>query len=311
MTHWCLRLRETGRDGRVTRRTRMLFIAGALAALVLVVACDIGGGTPAATRVAQWPDNWPVPPLPVMSLEHEAGPVQGDPHAYCWQFEGKADRICEESEPWSGSYEYPEIASFQRIPVIIESETRPTKLFAQIYTKQGNLRVGSLIRLSTVNPKLDLDLSPGEYNVRLIGYWQDNEISYEFGLFVPGEAALTGGCERTDVEFEPVLSLKSLDDPMRTAADGANRAGCRFNKPIASVVLTLHSDTLGSYTETFRIDPPATSFGLPLDDNVASEKTGGPLPAGQYSRRIVAYTEEGEEWRFGSVMLGEVEIDGP
>ena len=295
----------------MTRRVRVSFIAAALAALVLVVACDNGGSAPAVTRVVQWPDNWPVPPLPVMSLEHEAGPIQGDPHAYCWQFEGAPDRVCEEEDIWSGSYEYPEVASNQRIPIMIDAETSPTKLFAQVYTKPGNLMVDGLRRLSTVNPKLDLNLSPGEYNVRLIGYWQDNEISYEFGLFVPGEAALIGGCDRTDIEFDPVLSLKSLDDPQRTAADDANRMGCRFNKPIASVMLTLHNDTLGSYTETFRIDPPSTSFGLPLRDNVASEKSGGPLPAGKYSRRMVAYTEEGEEWSFGPGLLEEVEIASP
>ena len=179
---------------RLTRRVRVSFIAAALAALVLVVACDNGGSAPAVTRVVQWPDNWPVPPLPVMSLEHEAGPIQGDPHAYCWQFEGAPDRVCEEEDIWSGSYEYPEVASNQRIPIMIDAETSPTKLFAQVYTKPGNLMVDGLRRLSTVNPKLDLNLSPGEYNVRLIGYWQDNEISYEFGLFVPGEAALIGGC---------------------------------------------------------------------------------------------------------------------
>ncbi len=62
----------------------------------------------------------------------------------------------------------------------LEPETRPTKLFAQVFTKPGNLMTGGLRRLSEVNPRLDLGgLDPGEYNVRLIGYWQfeDNEIS--------------------------------------------------------------------------------------------------------------------------------------
>ena len=293
-------------------RIRVPFIAIALAALVLAVACDIGGPVPAPTTVVQWPDNWPVPPLPVMSLQHEDGSIQGDPHAYCWQFEGAPDRVCEEEDIWSGSYEYPEVASNQRIPIVIEPETRPTKLFAQVFTKPGNLMTGGLRRLSAVNPRLDLgDLDPGEYNVRLIGYWQDNEISYEFGLYIPGEVELKGGCDMTDVDAAPVLSLKSLDDRLRTAADNANRMGCRFNKPIASVVLTLHSGTLGSYTETFQIDPPSAAIGFPLRDNVASMKTGGPLPAGKYSRRMVAITEDGEEGSFGPGLLEEVEIAGP
>ena len=149
----------------MTSRIRVLLIAVALAALALVTACDKGGvaspeepdsATPAVTRVVQWPDNWPVPPLPVMSLQHEDGPIQGDPHAYCWQFEGAGDRVCEEEDIWSGSYEYPEVAPDQRIPIVIEPETRPTKLFAQVFTKPGNLMTGGLRRLSEVNPRLDL-----------------------------------------------------------------------------------------------------------------------------------------------------------
>ena len=204
-----------------------MLIAVALAVHLLATACEQGSvespgkpdsATPAPTRVVQWPDNWPVPPLPVMSLQHEDGPIQGDPRSYCWQFEGATDRVCEEEYPWSGLWQYREIASHQRIPVMIEAETRPTKLFARVHTKPGNILVGGLRRLSTVNPRLDLELSPGEYNVVLIGYWQDNEVSYEFGLYVPGEVELKAGCEMTDVEgAAPVLSLKSLDDPLRTA----------------------------------------------------------------------------------------------
>ena len=41
------------------------------------------------------------------------------------------------------------------------------------------------------------------------------------------------------------------------------------------------------------------------------QETGGPLPAGKYSRRMVAITEEGEEWNFGPGLLEEVEIAGP
>lgn len=295
----------------MTCRLNTMLIAAALIALVLVVACGTVGSGPAVTRVPYWQDDWPAPPLPLMSLQHEGGIVLGDPHAYCWQFEGATDRVCEENYPWTGLREYPEISSHHRIPVIVEAETRPTKLFAQVYTKPGNIMVGGLRRLSAVNPRLELDLSPGEYHVRLIGYWQDDNVSYEFGLTVPGEAALISECAMTLIGVDEVLSLKSLDDPRRTAPDDANGMGCKFSKPIASVVMTLHSDTLGSYTETFQIDPPSIEVGFPLRDNLASRKTGGPLPAGEYSRRMAAYTEEGEEWRFGRGMLEEVEIAGP
>ena len=297
----------------MTRRFRTTLCAVALTALVLVVACGIDGGQPAATKVAQWPDNWPVPPLPVMSLQHEDGPILGDPHAYCWQFDWAADRVCEEEIPWSGSYEYPEIAPRQRIPVGIEAETKPTKLFAQVFTKTGDMVVGHLRHLATVDPSLDLDLEPGEYNVRLTGYWQDNEVSYEFGLKVRGEVELKVECHMSLVGVDSrVLVLESLNDRLRTAPDNRNSMGCRFNKPIASVVMTLHSDSLGSYTETFQIDPPSLAIRFPLRDNVVSRKAGGPLEAGEYLRTMVAFTEEGEEWHFDQGLLEEVvRIAGP
>ena len=33
--------------------------------------------TPKVVWVVKWPDSWPVPPLPVMWLEHESGPTRG------------------------------------------------------------------------------------------------------------------------------------------------------------------------------------------------------------------------------------------
>ena len=96
------------------------------------------------------------------------------------------------------------------------------------------------------------------------------------------------------------IELSSLDDRLRTAIDSANGAGCRFNKPIARVSLTLESSGAGPYTETFHIDPPAHVVQFPLPDTFASEKTGGPLPSGEYSRRLVAVTTDGDEWELTS-----------
>ena len=90
------------------------------------------------------------------------------------------------------------------------------------------------------------------------------------------------------------IVLRSLDDRMRTAKDSANRAGCRFNKPIARLSLTL-DDGAQTYTEIFHFDPPSLSFGLPLPEDSASETSGGPLPPGDYSRRIVAIGKDGDE----------------
>lgn len=258
-------------------------------------------GRPAVTRV--WPASWPAPPVPVMWLEHPSGSTWGSPHRYCWHVVDASNRVCQEYNIWSGVDAYPEAVPGKQIPVGIESETRPERVFAQVYSRHGNLMVESL-QLGPNYPALDLDLDPGDYHIRVIGQWpysdagaplgrRYNEVSYEFGLHVPGAVGLIGGCDMTQIGGDLRIVLRSLDDRMRTAADSANRAGCRFNKPIAQVSLTL--DRGGqSYSEAFQIDPPSVRFGLPLSEDFVSETSGGPLPPGDYSRRIVAISDDGD-----------------
>ena len=276
------------------------------------VEADSATPTPKVVWVVKWPDSWPVPPLPVMWLEHQSGPTRGSPQSYCWQLENAADRVCEEYTIWSGVREYPETALGAHIPIKIDADTRPTKMFAQVFTRPGTIMVGGLRRLSTISPGLDLaGLGPGVYNIRLIGYWEDNKVAYEFGLRIPGVVKLKSECSQTTADADPILALESLDDRLRTAPDSFNGGGCWFNKPIAHVSLTLQNGDLGSYTETFRIDPPAVSVGFPLRDGLASEKTGEPLPPGEYSRRIVVVAEDGEELEITSAFQDVVTLAAP
>ncbi len=283
----------------------------ALVVAVTVFACGPERGAqpagrndaaPAATRV--WPASWPVPPLPVMWLEHPGGSIWGSPSRYCWHVEDAADRVCEEYVIWSGVDAFPETKAGRPIPVRIESETTPEKVFAQVYTRHGDLRV-DFVQLGPTYPVLDLDLDPGDYHLRVIGQWpyidpsaplgrRYNEVAYEFGLHVPGAVKLIGGCDTTDIGGDLRIVLGSLDDRMRTAKDSANRAGCRFSKPIARLLLTLDNGAQ-TYTETFRFDPPTLRFDLPLHEDFGSETSGGPLPPGVYARRIVAISEDGDE----------------
>ncbi|MCY4115235.1 MAG: hypothetical protein OXG33_15065 [Chloroflexi bacterium] len=266
-------------------------------------AAEPDNDAPAATRV--WPASWPVPPLRVMWLVHPSGPVWGSPHRYCWHLGAESGRVCEEYGIWSGVNAYPEAVPGERIPITIESETRPDRVFANVYTRHGNLMVESL-QLGPNYPALDLDLDPGDYHIRVIGQWpypdpgaplgrRYNEVAYEFGLHVPGAVALVGGCDMTDIGGDLRIVLGSLDDRLRTAADSANRAGCRFKKPIARVLLTLDTGAQ-TYTEVFHFAPPSHEFGLPLPEELVSETTGGPLPPGDYSRRMIAVTEDGDEF---------------
>ena len=179
--------------------------------------------TPKVVWVVKWPDSWPVPPLPVMWLEHQSGPTRGSPQSYYWQFEGASDRVFHEYVLWSGVSEYPEVAPGSQIPIKIDADTRPTKMFAKLFTRTGNIMAGGLRRLSTTSPELDLaDVGPGVYNVRLTGHWHDNRVAYEFGLSIPGAANLKSQCDKTTIGGYVNVVLESLDDRLRTAMDSLN-----------------------------------------------------------------------------------------
>ena len=173
-------VRRIGVD-RMPRALKVL--VAALVVAVAAMACGPERGaqpvgrddaTPATARV--WPASWPVPPLPVMWLEHPSGSIWGSPSSFCWHVEDAANRVCEEYVIWSGVDAFPEAVSGRPIPVRIESETRPEKVFAQVYTRHGNLMV-DFLQLGPTYPVLDLDLDPGDYHIRVVGQWPYSDAS--------------------------------------------------------------------------------------------------------------------------------------
>ena len=116
------------RTSRTTAPLKVLLAALVVAATA--VACGPGSrGQPAAR---EWPGGWAVPPLPVMWLEHPSGSIWGSPSSYCWSVKDGGGRVCHEYEFWSGIDDYPETAPGRQIPVGIESETTPDRVFVQV-----------------------------------------------------------------------------------------------------------------------------------------------------------------------------------
>ena len=295
-------VRWTGKQARLAKAMNrwVQLVLPILLSSFWMAACASDGDTAAPS----WPDDWPVPPLPVMALMHPGEIVWGSPSTYCWQFEPRGERTCAERTFWSGITSYPEAVPGRQIPIRIDSETRPKNVFAQVFTRSGNI-LTDFKETNTEYPILDLDLDPGDYHIRVIGQWQKvdsaefdkpyNEVAYEFGLNVPGEVTLRSECVSTLVGGDVAITLTSVDDPLRTAMDSANSNGCKFNKPISRVTLVLISEDGTSYMETFTISPPSLDVEFPLPENAASERNMETLPSGAYSRRIVAATEGGDE----------------
>ena len=270
--------------------------------VAVAAACGQAGRTPelgerAVTDVAPTdPAGGTESDLPVLSLQYKDETIQGSRSEACWQVEGEDGRTCSGADPWSGIGTYMEVAPNEQVHVLVEAEARPEGLFALVVTEPGDVHV-DFKRMSTVRGVFELKHGPGDYKVRVTGNWEEGDVSVssQFGLRVSGAPELKSECASTLEGGDLDLVLQTLEDRMRTAKDAFNSGGCRFNVPIAQVRLVLSRDMTTVYWETFRIDPPSPHVPFPLKEGIHSERAGGPLAPGEYSRRIVAVATDGQE----------------
>ena len=206
-----------------------------------------------------------------------------------------------------------EVKDGDSIEVRILPDIRPARLQASFFAYPGWISAGDVVHLSPIERVLNVDMPPGRYDVVLHAQWQEGgpnvryQVDHVFGIAVQGEPLLRSTCTSTLIGGVLGIVIDSLDDPARTATDQFNGTGCRFTREISQVVLTLESEDR-RYVETFRLEPPSLRVGLPLRKDIASERTGGPLAPGLYSRRIVAVTVDGVEKKLPSGDLGVIKI---
>ena len=263
--------------------------------------------------------------LPSLTVIHDGRTIQARRFEGCWTPDSSSGLQCVGTSPRGEQQSYAEVESGDSIEIEITPDSRPTKLLATIFTQPGEVMVSDLLHLSPAERELVLDMPPGRYNVRLHAQWFEggsevqHKVNYVFGLRVPGEPELKRQCSSTAIGGIMGIVLESLDDPLRTAVEPINSRGCTFNKPIAKVRLVLEGSTGRRYTETFHIDPPSVTIPLPVPEDVSSTREGGPLPAGEYSRRIAVVAEDGTENDLDLDDIGGIvklvdelpEIDGP
>lgn len=252
--------------------------------------------------------------LPVLTLEYKGVSFEGYRFEGCWTENEQSDIQCVRTSPHNDVVDaYMEIARGDAIAVRITPDNRPEELFVHILTEPGNISVSDLMRLLPVEHQFVMDTTPGRYNVWVHAHWFEGKadiqykVSYVFGLSIPGEAELRRQCEKTIQGGILGIVLDSPDDRDRTALEAVNDGGCRFNKEIMQVRLTLESVDTEPYVETFQIEPPSSDVGFPLRDEFTSERTGGPLLPGEYSRRVVVMSVAGDEMDI-SDMFNDVSI---
>ena len=243
--------------------------------------------------------------LRVLSLEYRGDVIEGYRGESCWTPRGQQERKCLAAGRWKDVDTYTDVASGETLTVRIAPDTTPTQLSVYVVTEPGEV-AGDFTILPRGSSSFGLQEGPGSYKVRVTAQWAEDEVevNYGFGLRIQGVPELKSECASTVVGGILGIVLDSLEDPDRTAFEAVNHSGCRFNKEIAEVRLILNADGAEPYTETFQLKPPSLIVGFPIPEDVSSIKSGGPLPHGQYLRRIVAISVDGEEREFVSGSVG-------
>ena len=242
--------------------------------------------------------------LPALSLEYRGKAIEGHRTESCRRTPGREERECTEIRNWKDVDSFTEIHSGETLTIRYTSDTLPSRMSVYSVTEPGDV-AGDFIMLYRGQDTFVLEEGPGSHKVRVTADWAEGEVqvSYGFGLRIPGIAELTSECVSTAMGGILGIVLDSLEDPNRTAFEAVNHSGCRFNKRIAKARLSLDGDAGHSYTETFNLEPPSLTLPFPVPEDVSSVRKGGPLPPGEYSRRITVVAVDGDEMDMG---LGEI-----
>ncbi len=257
-----------------------------------------------------------VPPLPVLSQEGVPEPIRGVPGTWCADEQGNPVRRCPRPDRSSELDSYTEIEDGEKLLIRFQPDvapgTWPEAIFAQVYSKSGGFMI-EFIEVTPVDPVLQLDLGPGAYNVNLIVRWPypQGGIESRFGLTIPGDPIVRSECIMTLLGTDAVILFDPANDPAPTMVDPVNNAGCRFDRPIASVTVTLSDAGVNRFSETFYLDPPSMTFGLPLSPDLNSDRTPDRLPPGVYKRGIVVTATDGSEKGIGPHFFDSVTVPDP
>ena len=223
--------------------------------------------------------------LPALSLEYRGKAIEGHRTESCRRPPGREERECTEIGNWKDVDSFTEVPSGETLAIRHTSDTLPSRMSVYSVTEPGDV-AGDFIMLYQGQDTFVLEEGPGSHKVRVTADWAEGEVqvSYGFGLRIPGIAELTSECVSTAMGGILGIVLDSLEDPNRTAFEAVNHSGCRFNKRIAKARLSLDGDAGHSYTETFNLEPPSLTLPFPVPEDVSSVRKGGPAPA----RRILA-----------------------
>ena len=286
-------------------KTGTIFAAGAVIFFMVLAGCGDQGRSgneglsdvkstenPTAANFTVTADSG----LPALSLEYRGKAIEGHRTESCQRPPGREERECTEISNWKDVDSFTEVPSGETLAIRHTSDTLPSRMYVYSVSEPGDVG-GEFIMLYQGQDTFVLEEGSGSHKVRVTADWAEDEvqISYGFGLRIPGIAELTSECASTAVGGILGIVLESLEDPNRTAFEAVNHSGCRFNKRIAKARLYLDGDAGRSYTETFLLEPPSLTLPFPVPEDVSSIKEGGPLPPGEYSRQITVIAVDGEE----------------
>ena len=143
-----------------------------------------------------------LPKLPVMRLLGGGSIDEGAEGSYCWPVEiaddGSVVGLCADKISWEALTTTLSVDPLAGATIEIEAHEPPNTLNASFFEVDSDTSAGSVELEPGLEAPLPVNLSEGVYNVRVMGFWDDGDIAYEFRIEVASgttatSAVLTGG----------------------------------------------------------------------------------------------------------------------
>lgn len=137
-----------------------------------------------------------LPKLPIMRLLHSGRVDEGAQGSYCWpdsiMDDGSIVGLCADKISWEALTTTLSVDLLAGVSIEIEADEPPSTLNASFFEVDSGTSAGSVELEPRLKATLPVNLSDGVYNVRVMGFWDDEgDIAYEFRIEVGSDTPAT------------------------------------------------------------------------------------------------------------------------
>ena len=231
-------------------------------------------GLTALTRIASTTtsrgEQEALPPLPVMQMTSGGRIGDGVQGSYCWpsHYDGEAVvGLCADKLAFGGPFTRFDVAPGDELAVQVEADEAPTDLSFATFESETGPRLEHFDLTPGLSAEVPIDLTEGEYYVRVMGVWEAGDISYEFMLEVGESVVPEHGISfpRQAPPVGPRVSMAALTFGELVEEDGCLRVRDEYGDYL---VIWPHDHALEVAGETIRVVNDAGEIAVEVGDQV-------------------------------------------